>query len=105
MSKKIFLRLKALVNDVNMEHIVFSTVLKRKKVVKSKRSLIITPRDMARQQTHVEIFFIAETCLLLFTKHFRKNPVERKWSATFLVVSMENFREQRYIRKKKTDPL
>ena len=45
-------------------------------------------------------FFIAETCLLLFTKRFRKIRVERKWSTTFLAVSAEEFRERRNIRKK-----
>ena len=56
---------------------------------------------MARQ-AHDENFFMADTgfAWLLFTKRFRKIRVERKWSTTFLVVSAENFREQRNITKK-----
>ena len=77
-------------NNVNIKHIDFSTVLKRKKV------------GMARQQAHVENCLYLKLVWVLFTKRFRKIRVESKSSTTFLVtvVSAENFREQRNIKKK-----
>ena len=61
---------------------------------------------MARQQAHVENFLYLKLVWVLFTKRFRKIRVESKWSTTFLVtvVSAENFREQRNIKKKKIRP-
>ena len=57
---------------------------------------------MARQQAHVENFLYLKLVWVLFTKRFRKIRVESKSSTTFLVtvVSAENFREQRNIKKK-----
>ena len=48
-------------NNVNIKHIDFSTVLKPKKV------------GMARQQAHVENFLWLKLAWLLFTKRFRKS--------------------------------
>ena len=91
-------------NNVNIKHIDFSTVLKRKTVVKSKP--YYAQGWFGSRPMHVENFLYLKLVWVLFTKRFRKIRVESKWSTTFLVtvVSAENFREQRNIKKKKIRP-